>query len=302
MSVDLPFENPWKAARNGRRYVLAAAALWSLGGVFAKALDLDGLTVAFYRSLFAGLVLLPFVPASRRVIRPSIIPLGFTFGAMTGLYLSSVMTTTAANAIFLQCTATIWTIPFSAWILKERPDLRSKVGIALASFGVVAIVLYGYDGRPNEGQGIALGLASGVGFAGVVVGLRNFRDLDPIWLSSFNNLAGSVTLGLWILLSRGTIPVPPLSTLALLVVFGTIQMAIPYILFARGLRDIGAPEAGLLGLLEPVLAPIWVMLVVGERPAIPTIVGGLFLLLGVACRYWPSSTRELVIPEPLHEH
>lgn len=299
--MDLAFEHHQKRARTGRRYVLAAAALWSLGGVFAKALELDGLTVAFYRSLFAGLVLLPFVSASRRVVRPAMIPLGFTFGAMTGLYLSAVMTTTAANAIFLQCTATIWTIPFSAWLLRERPDRRSIAGIALASLGVVAIVGYGYDGRPNEGQGIALGLASGVGYAGVVVGLRGFRDLDPIWLSAFNNLAASVTLGIWILLNRGSILLPPPTTMALLVVFGTVQMAIPYVLFARGLRDIDAPDAGLLGLLEPVLAPIWVMLVVGERPAVPTIVGGLFLLLGVACRYWPTPARQPLLVESLHE-
>ena len=66
-----------------------------------------------------------------------------------------------------------------------------------------------------------------------------------------------------------------------------IQMAIPYILFARGLRTLGAPEASLLALLEPALNPVLVLLVTGERPAGATIVGGLFLLSGVACRYWP---------------
>jgi DME family drug/metabolite transporter len=300
--VDWVAEADRTTVRNGRLYVLAAAALWSLGGVFAKTLNLDGLTVAFYRGLFGGLVLLPFVPASRRVFRPALIPLGITFGVMTGLYLSSVMATTAANAIFLQCTATIWTIPLSAWLLRERPDRRSVAGIALASFGVVAIVMYGYDGRPNEGQGIALGLASGLGYAGVVVGLRGFRDLDPIWLSAVNNLAGAATLGLWILLTKGSIPLPPRSSWFLLVAFGAIQMAIPYVLFSRGLQEIGAPEAGLLGLLEPVLAPLWVLLFVGERPALPTIIGGLFLLAGVACRYWPSRRRAIVIIEPIQEH
>ena len=44
-------------------------------------------------------------------------------------------------------------------------------------------------------------------------------------------------------------------------------MAIPYTLFARGLREIGAPEAGLIGLVEPILNPIWVVLFVHERPA-----------------------------------
>src|SRR5207253_3211104 len=102
------------------------------------------------------------------------------FGAMTGLYLAAVKATTAANAIFLQYTSTVWTIPLSALLLRERPDRRSVLAIALAAVGIAAIVGYGYDGRPGERWGIALGLASGVGYAGVVVGLRGLRDLDPI--------------------------------------------------------------------------------------------------------------------------
>ena len=65
-------------------------------------------------------------------------------------------------------------------------------------------------------------------------------------------------------------------------------MAIPYALFARGLRDVPAAEAGLIGLLEPVLAPIWVALFHGELPTPATVVGGAILLAGVAVRYWPS--------------
>ncbi len=187
------------------------------------------------------------------------LPLGLTFGAMTGFYLSAVDDDHGRQRHLLQCTATIWTIPLSAWLLRERPDRRSIVGITLASVGLVAIVFYGYDGRPNEGQGIALGLASGVGYAGVVVELRGFRDLDPIWLSSFNNLAASVTLGIWIWLTRGTISAPPPSTLSLLIVFGTIQMAILYLPVCAGSprhrvprgRPPRSPRAGALADLGP---------------------------------------------------
>jgi drug/metabolite transporter (DMT)-like permease len=276
--------------------VLAAALLWSLGGLFAKSLALDGLNLAFYRGLFAGLALWPLVPRARRRFRPAMVPLGLSFGAMSGLYLGAMKATTAANAIYLQCTATLWTIPLSALLLRERPDRRSIIGIGLATFGIAAIVLFGYDGRPNEGVGIALGLASGVAYAGVIVGLRGFRDLDPVWLSAVNNLAGAVALGAWIVLSRGAIAAPASAQVLPLVAFGVLQMAIPYTLFARGLRHIDAPEAGLLALLEPVLNPLWVLLFVGERPAGATLVGGLFLLLGVAFRYWPSRR-----PDPVAE-
>jgi DME family drug/metabolite transporter len=272
----------------GRCYVLAAALLWSLGGVFAKELALDGQTIAFYRGLFAGLVLLPFIPRPRRAFRPAMLPLGLCFGAMTGFYIAAIKATTAANAIFLQCTSTFWMIPLSIVLLREPPDRRSVLGIGLATLGIAAIVLYGYDGRPDEGRGIALGLASGLGYAAVTVGLRGLRDLDPIWLSAINNLLGTLALGAWIVVTRGPIAWPAPPQVLALIAFGVVQMAIPYALFARGLREIGAPEAGLIALLEPVLNPIWVFLVNGERPAPATLVGGSFLLLGVACRYAPS--------------
>jgi drug/metabolite transporter (DMT)-like permease len=281
------------SATVGRRYVLAAAVLWSAGGALTKGLGLDGPTIAFYRGLFAGLALLPFVPPRRWSFRPAMLPSALVFGAMTGFYIAAVKATTAANAIFLQCTSTFWVVPFGFLFLRERPDRRALAGIALAMVGIAAIVLYGHDpSRSTEGRGIALGLASGVGYALVVVSMRGLRDVDPVWLSAINNLGGALVLGAWIRLSSGPIVVPAAPTMAVLAAFGIVQMAIPYTLFARGLRDVGAAEAGLLSLVEPVLNPIWVVLIHHERPAPATLIGGLFLLAGVACRYVPAaSTR-----------
>ncbi|MGP0063038.1 MAG: DMT family transporter [Isosphaeraceae bacterium] len=272
----------------GRLCVLAAAVLWSTGGVISKSLELDSLTIAFYRGLFAGLALLPFAVRRRWTFRPALLPLGIVFGAMVALFLGSVKTTTSANAIFLQCTATFWVVPLSAIFLHEQPDKRSRVSIALAMVGIIAIVGWGYDGRPNEWQGIVLGLASGITYACIAVSLRGLRDLDPIWLSAFLNLLGSATLFVWAWASGQGLASPTRLQIAVLIGFGVFQMAIPYALFARGLREIGAPEAGLIGLVEPILNPIWVVLIVHEWPAGPTIIGGLFLLGGLVYRYWPS--------------
>lgn len=269
----------------GRRYVLAAAVLWSLSGVVTKSIDLDGLTIAFYRGLFAGLVLAPLVPRPRRVFLPVMVPLGLIFGAMTGLFLAAMKATTAANAIYLQYTATFWIVPLGAIFLGERPDRRAVVGIALAMVGIAVIVRYGHSGRPDEWKGIALGLASGVAYAAVVIGLRGLRGLDPVWLSAVNNLAGSIALGAWMTATHGPPVLPSPHQAVALLAFGVVQMALPYTLFARGLREVGAPEAGLIALIEPILNPVWVFLVTRERPGLPTMVGGLLLLSGVALRF-----------------
>lgn len=271
----------------GRWCVLAAAILWSSGGAISKGLELDPLSIAFYRGLFAGLALVPFVPQDRIATRPALVPLGVAFGVMVGCFLGAVKITTSANAILLQCTSALWVVPLSALILHEEPDRRARASIAMAMVGIIAIVGWGYDGRPREWQGIALGLASGTLSAGISVGLRRLRGLDPIWLSAALNLIGTATLGLWAWASGQGLATPSGPQWVVLVLFGIFQMAIPYALYARGLRDLAAPEATLIGLVEPVLNPIWVILFVHEWPAGPTVIGGLFLLAGLVYRYWP---------------
>jgi len=275
----------------GRRYVVATALLWSAGGVITKLIPLPPLAIAFYRSLFAGLALLPLVKPSRWVFRPAMLPGAVIFGAMVGLYIASIKSTTAANAIFLQYSSTFWVIPLGLVFLGEKPDSRSLLGIALATVGVATIVWLGRSGTPGEERGILLGLASGLGYAAIVTEMRGLRDVDPVWLTAVNNLGGALTLGAWIWCTTGSIPVPSAGQSLALVAFGVLQMAIPYVLFARGLQTITAAEAGLISLLEPILNPIWVVLLHGERPAPATILGGMFLLAGVACRYLPWGTR-----------
>ena len=78
----------------------------------------------------------------------------------------------------------------------------------MAMLGIAVIVGWGYDGRPDEWQGIALGLASGLVFAVVSTSLRGLRHLDPIWLSAVFNLSGGLALGLGIAVSGRAIGLP----------------------------------------------------------------------------------------------
>ena len=121
-------------------------------------------------------------------------------------------------------------------------DRRARVGIALAMVGIAVIVGRGYDGRPEEWKGIVLGLASGLGFAVIATGMRGLRDLDPVWLSAVYNLLGAMALGVWIALSGGAIGRPTAVQGMVLLAFGMIQMALPYMLFARGLRKLARPR------------------------------------------------------------
>jgi drug/metabolite transporter (DMT)-like permease len=66
---------------------------------------------------------------------------------------------------------------------------------------------------------------------------------------------------------------------------GAVQFAIPYVIFTSGLRHVTGGEASLIALIEPVLNPIWVLLLLGEEPTLATIIGGGIILSGLALRY-----------------
>jgi drug/metabolite transporter (DMT)-like permease len=71
----------------------------------------------------------------------------------------------------------------------------------------------------------------------------------------------------------------------LLAGFGIAQMAVPYVLFAKSLKRIAGHEATGIGLVEPLLVPLWAYLAWGDRPAWWTMAGGGLILAGLAIRY-----------------
>ena len=284
MATNTPSTTARTRQIDGRLWVLLAAVLWSLAGVWAKALPDSGTTIAIWRGLFAGLALAPFaIGQGPRPIRPRYFWIAFAFAAMTGLYIAAIKATTAANAIFLQCSATAWVVPIGWFFLNEKPDRRTLAGVALAMIGIGWILLpeiTGLGSDPGHRFGMILGLASGVAYASVVVGLRSCRGDNALWLSSWNNAIGSLMLAGVIALS-GTSVLPYRSSLIGLAIFGILQMSLPYIFFARGLRTTTPAQATLVALVEPILNPVWVWLLHGERPHNATVVGGLLMIIGV---------------------
>ncbi|MBX9790607.1 MAG: EamA family transporter [Pirellulales bacterium] len=274
-----------------RTAVLIAALLWSSGGFFAKA-DIfsdwpaasRGVTLAFWRAVFAGAVLLPV--ARRRSWDWRMVPMALAFTGMNVSYMSSVALTTAANAIWLQSTAPLWVLVIGMFLGLDRPSPRDLVMLATALAGIGLILVNEVFGEALIG--VMCGLGAGVFYALVVVFMRLLRSHDGAWLVALNHLVAALVLGPYVLARQ---PTPSAAQLGWVATFGVLQMAVPYVLFARGLRTISSQEATAIALVEPVLLPIWVWLAWGERPAWWTLTGGAIIFVGLCVRYWPRTNH-----------
>jgi drug/metabolite transporter (DMT)-like permease len=135
--------------------------------------------------------------------------------------------------------------------------------------------------------GVACGLAAGAGYGGMVMFLRRLRQHDGAWLVALSQLATAGALAPWAL-RLGHWPTGV--QLATLAAFGAFQIALPYVLFARGLRSVASQEASLIALLEPVLVPAWVWFALGNpETQWWTLAGGGLILAGLAWRYLPAA-------------
>jgi drug/metabolite transporter (DMT)-like permease len=69
--------------------------------------------------------------------------------------------------------------------------------------------------------------------------------------------------------------------LTVLALFGLTTTALAYLLFLIGARYIPSGEAGLIGLLDVVLSPLWVWLAFSEEPGRAALLGGAIVLAAV---------------------
>lgn len=274
----------------GRWMVVAAALLWSTSGFFAKApwfgawpIESRGLMLAFWRALFATIVLLPMVRRPTWTWR--LVPMLAAFVLMNITYLTAMTRTTAANAIWLQNTAPLWVFFVGVLCFKEPVHRLDVVRLVLGGAGIVLILAHELP-RANV-SGTMFGLASGVTYAGIVLSLRSLRDIDAGFLVAINHFATVVVLlpVVWI---NGTWPTG--GQWPALTLFGMLQMGIPYLLFARGIQHVASHEAAGIALLEPIFVPVWVFLAWHHHPSYDppkwwTLAGGALILAGLSIRY-----------------
>ena len=198
--------------------------------------------------------------------------------------------TTAANAIFLQYTAPIYVALAAHWWLGERTRRIDWVVIAVALCG---IAVFFFDELTTAGfWGIVAALASGVAFAALVLCLRKDRGGSPVAAVMLGNLLTAL-LGLPFMLSM---QLPPARSWIALVVLGTVQLGISYVLYTIAIKRVTAMEATLIPLLEPILNPLWVMLLVGEWPGPWASLGGALVIGAVLVRGTVMLRRPVASP------
>jgi len=277
------------AASRGYWMVFVAALMWSLGGVLVKVLTkrhgVDPRAVACLRSAFGGLVLAWALPGLRQAPKVRVAAASVFYAIVVGTFVVATAGTTAANAILLQYAYPMFVAVGAVYLFKERLGGRTVAALALGMGGVATILVGSW--RPGEQTGLVCGAVSAVTLAALTLIQRSIRTGSAVAQSSFYNLVAAALL---LPLAYGSLGVSA-GALLLAALMGTVQLAVPYVLFIQGLRTVPATDAALITIVEPILNPLWVWLVLAEVPHWSTGIGGALILAALVVRFLGTSTR-----------
>ncbi len=252
----------------GPLFIVLSAMLWSLCGIFTKAVQWDPVSVCTVR----GIVALPVIAA---VCRPFPLRLNRTrvlsavcYFTQGMLFIMANRYTTAANATVLQYTSPIYILILTALVKRKLPRRKDIVTCLILFAGIAMAFCGNLSGGGMLGN--VLALASGLFYAGVFY-CSGQPDADAVTSLLLGNALYLLLLP-WVLLSpavRGA----PLRDLGVVLLFGLIVGAVAWLCFARGVRTTPPLQANFIAMLEPVLAPMWTFLFLGEKMTFLSLVG-----------------------------
>lgn len=264
-----------------RLRVLAGAVLISLSPVLVKVAAADGVgptAIAFWRTGIGALLLFTLASAGRRRLRLK--PGAFVFSLLAGVFFfvdlacwhRSIVLVGAGMATILGNTQVFATAVLGRAIFGEKLGLRFVLAAVAAFVGVVLLVGVGSrDVRFNPVylRGVALGLATALAYAAYIISLKkgNARPKPPdlivfmAWTSAFS----AAFLGPAAVFEQGSFLPAGAGGVAALLGLGILIQVAAWLLITGALPAVPTARAGLVLLLQPVLATGWGVLLFEEK-------------------------------------
>jgi drug/metabolite transporter (DMT)-like permease len=267
------------AARRGALLVASAAVCWSSGGLIVRLVPTSPWTTSLWRSLFASLFLALVLSMVRRrgifaqwrdVGRPGL-AVAVCMAVASTCFILSLAHTSVANTLILMSTGPYVAGLLGFILLGERVAPRTWLTMGVALAGAVVMMSNSYGRGALAGDLLAIAMAGSHATATVLI-----RRHPEIQMAPAAALATALTF-LVALPMAAPLEVAP-RDLALLAFFGVGQFGAGFLLFLAGARLIPVAESSLIGMLEVVLGPLWVWLVLNERPGAASLTGGALIL------------------------
>ena len=260
--------------QNALLLMVLVTLIWSSNGLLIKLVEWSPMAISGLRSLFAVLVLLPFLGKPRHLVSFDTLMGGLGFAGALITFVIATKLTTAANAIFLQLTAPVYVALLSGWILGERVRILDWVITGIIFSGM--LLFFGDNLTVDGFWGNICAIISAICWAVFVLFSRRQKNDSPLKIPILGHVICALS-GIPFIIISGL----PESGWFWIIPMGTIGAGLSFVLYTVVIKRLKAIEAIITQTIEPIFNPIWVFLAVGETPGSWALLGGIVVLSSV---------------------
>jgi drug/metabolite transporter (DMT)-like permease len=289
----------------GYAMALGAGTLFAINGTVSKVIlesGISSLRLTQVRTTGAllglALIILATRPRDLRTDRRELLYLAvfgvFGVALVQLFYFLAIHRLQIGVSLLIQYLGPLLVALFAFFVLKEH--VRGRIWGALAlALGGMTLVVDLWHGVSLDGLGVLFSLCSAVTFAGyMLLAERAVGRRDPISLLCYGFLFAAIFWAIaqpwWSfpfdvpghsvsLLGRlSDLHLPIWLLMTWMIVLGTI---IPFFLIVGSMRHITATRAGILAMVEPVVASVVAYAWLGETLSGTTLIGGAVVLCGI---------------------
>ena len=236
----------------------------------------------FYRGFIPFIaVLLGLILFYKSNFLKALLNIGYTgifyavsFSVCNVTFIISIQNTNVANTLIMVAMAPMLSAFLGTFFLKEIPDKKTWFAIIITFLSVTYIF---YDSvKLGNIIGDIFGFITALGLAINANLARYAKDRDLVPAAVIGKLGTAAFAFIFVknfsLINTDIIIVPLMCIMC---------VAIPFVLVTIAPRFITAAEVNLFFLLEVIVGPIWVWIVISEKPSLETILGGTVIIITI---------------------
>ena len=288
----------------GQIFIGLAALLWSSYGAVFRGVAIPSMQFLVIRALLTLLFLLPFIWPQLRSLQLQrdgtyFLLCGGAFALYTFGFILTTRNIGAAAAVSMQYSAPVYL--FLAYLIRGRKLRLQKDLPKLIMTATLVVNGIWISMRVSSPSFLLPAYLCGVGFAVYTWSVKRLSHRSPLLVVASNNLLSLMFYIPFLFLLNEPFRALSGSEITAVILVALCVNTLSYVIFSAGMRTVKALDASFITLLEPMMNPVFVILILKEVPSAPDLII-LALILGSLVVELMQSQKYIAHRRKVYEH
>lgn len=272
---------------NPRLMLIASMTIFGTLGIFVRNVPVSSGELALYRAVLAALLIavyllvtkqrIPFASMKKEV--PLLLVSGVAMGMNWILLFEAYKYTTVSLATLSYYFAPVIVTLVCPILFKEKLTGKQLLCFGMSTLGLVMITGIGDVGSGRNLTGILFGLGAAVFYAVVILLNKFIKGVEGIHRTFLQFLSAIVVLFPYVMLTGG-MTLGKLTGIGWvnLLIIGFIHTGLTYCMYFSALKELPGQRAAILSYIDPLVAVVISVTLLGESMTLWQAVGGILIL------------------------